>query len=102
MSNPASVEISARSENSLYFMVWVWLVVLLAVGLSLFGLPIPREVAVGLIFSVAAIKAVLVLRNYMHLKHEHFLIYLIVLIPLLFFLGLALTLIPDLVFRHAM
>jgi cytochrome c oxidase subunit IV len=102
MSNPASAAISERSQNSLYFMVWVWLVVLLAVGLSLFGLPIPREAAVALIFTVAAIKAVLVLRNYMHLRHEHFLIYLIVLVPLLFFLGLALTLIPDLVFRHAM
>ena len=102
MTNTPSAAASERSENSLYFVVWVWLVVLLAVGLSLFGLPIPREVAVALIFSVAAIKAVLVLRNYMHLKHEHFLIYLIVLVPLLFFLGLALTLVPDLVFRHAM
>jgi cytochrome c oxidase subunit IV len=102
MTNPPSAAISERSENSLYFIVWVWLVVLLAVGLSLFGLPIPREVAVALIFSVAAVKAVLILRNYMHLKHEHFFIYLIVLVPLLFFLGLALTLIPDLVFRHAM
>jgi caa(3)-type oxidase subunit IV len=102
MTNTPDAHISERSETSLYFVVWVWLVVLLAVGLSLFGLPIPREVAVALIFSVAAIKAVLVLRNYMHLRHEHFLIYMIVLIPLLFFLGLALTLVPDLVFRHAM
>ncbi len=102
MTNTPSTDTSERSENSLYFIVWVWLVVLLAVGLSLFGLPIPRQVAVALIFSVAAIKAALVLRNYMHLKHEHFLIYLIVLVPLLFFLGFALALVPDLVFRHAM
>lgn len=96
--NPADTQ----NQNSLYFFVWIWLVVLLVVGLSIFGLPIPREAAVGLIFGVAAIKAILVLRNYMHLKHEHYLIYLIVLVPVLFFLGLALTLIPDLVFRHGM
>ena len=59
-------------------------------------------IALAVIFAVAAMKAVLVLRNYMHLKHEHFLIYLIVLVPLLFFIGLALALVPDLVFRHAM
>jgi caa(3)-type oxidase subunit IV len=93
---------AARSDNSFYFFVWIWLVVLLAVGLTLFGLPIPRGGAVALIFTVAAIKAVLVLRNYMHLKHEHFLIYLIVLVPLLFFIGFALALVPDLVLRHGM
>jgi|SRR5271166_97733 len=98
-ATPAS---STRTENSLYFFIWVWLVLLLIVGLSIFGLPIPRRVAVALIFGVAAIKALLVLRNYMHLKHEHYLIYLIVLVPLLFFVGLALTLIPDLVLRHGM
>ena len=91
-----------RNENGLYFFVWIWLVVLLVAGLSIFGLPIPREVAVGLIFGVAAVKAGLVLRNYMHLKHEHYLIYLIILVPVLFFLGLALALIPDIVLRHGM
>ena len=102
MVDPTRADTAARSDNSLYFFVWIWLVALLAVGLTLFGLPIPRGVAVGLIFAVAAMKAVLVLRNYMHLKHEHFLIYLIVLVPLLFFIGLALALVPDLVYRHAM
>lgn len=90
------------NQNGLYFFIWIWLVVLLVVGLSIFGLPIPREVAVGLIFGVAAVKAGLVLRNYMHLKHEHYLIYLIVLVPVLFFLGFAITLIPDIVLRHGM
>jgi|SRR5580704_2184071 caa(3)-type oxidase subunit IV len=92
----------AKNENTLYFFVWMWLVVLLVAGLSIFGLPIPREAAVLLIFTVAAVKAVLVVRNYMHLKHEHYLIYFIVLVPLIFFLGLALMLIPDIVFRHGM
>ena len=42
------------------------------------------------------------LRNYMHLKHEHLLIYAIILVPALFMLGLAIALVPDIVFRHAM
>ena len=101
MAHATHLDTAARSNNSLYLFVWIWLVVLLGVGLTLFGLPIPREVAVALIFTVATIKAVLVLRNYMHLRHEPFLIYLIVLVPVLFFIGLALGLVPDLVLRHA-
>ncbi|HLX36173.1 MAG TPA: cytochrome C oxidase subunit IV family protein, partial [Candidatus Binataceae bacterium] len=62
--------------------------------------PIPRTAAVITIFSIAAVKAVLVLRNYMHLNHEHLMIYLLVLIPAALFLGMALTLIPDIVYRH--
>jgi len=90
----------SRSDKSLYVTVWVLLVALLVAGLTIFTLPIPRELAVALIFSIAAVKAVLVLRNYMHLKHEHLLIYIIVAVPVLFMLGLAIALIPDLVFRH--
>ena len=75
-------------------MVWVWLVLLLIEDWRFsscrFRAP-PR----CFIFSIAAIKAALVLRNYMHLKHEHLLIYLIVAIPALFVLGLTLSLIPT-------
>ena len=92
--------IDGRAESSLYLVVWVWLVLLLIAGLAIFVLPIPRAAGVFLIFSIAAIKAALVLRNYMHLKHEHLLIYLIVAIPALFVLGMALSLIPDIVYRH--
>lgn len=90
----------AHAESSLYLIVWVWLVFLLIAGLAIFVLPIPRTAGVVIIFSIAAIKAALVLRNYMHLKHEHLLIYLIVAIPALFVLGMALSLIPDIVYRH--
>jgi caa(3)-type oxidase subunit IV len=90
----------SQSESTLYLVVWAWLVFLLIAGLAIFVLPIPRSAAVLLIFSIAAIKAGLVLRNYMHLKHEHLIIYLIFLVPIIFFIGFALTLIPDIVFRH--
>ncbi len=91
---------NARDERSLYVAVWAALVLLLAAGLAIFVLPIPRAVAVALIFGVAGVKAALVVRNYMHLKHEHVLIYIIVLVPVVFMLGLAIALIPDLVYRH--
>jgi cytochrome c oxidase subunit IV len=81
-------------------LIWAWLVFLLIAGLIIFVLPVPRTVAVVTIFSFAVIKATLVLRNYMHLKREHLLIYLTVLVPALLFLGMALTLIPDIVYRH--
>jgi len=92
--------IDTRAESSLYMLIWVWLVFLLVAGLVIFVLPIPRTAAVLIIFSIAAIKAILVLRNFMHLKHEHLVIYLTVLVPALLFLGMALTLIPDIVYRH--
>ena len=92
--------IDTRGESSAYMTIWAWLVFLLIAGLVIFALPIPRTAAVVAIFSFAAVKAVLVLRNYMHLKHEHLFLYLMVLIPALLFLGMALTLIPDIVYRH--
>jgi len=99
MSDTASA-IDTRAESALYIAIWAWLVFLLVAGLVIFVLPIPRTAAVLIIFSLAAIKATLVLRNYMHLKHEHLLLYLTVLVPALLFLGMALTLIPDIVYRH--
>ncbi|MGO9450669.1 MAG: cytochrome C oxidase subunit IV family protein [Candidatus Binataceae bacterium] len=93
---------SPHDDRKLYVTVWAMLVLLLVVGLTIFVLPIPRDAAIALIFGVAGIKAALVLRNYMHLKHEHLLIYAIILVPALFMLGLAIALVPDIVFRHAM
>jgi len=96
----ATEAIQTRSENALYIAVWGWLVLLLAAGLAIFLLPIPKTAAVVLIFAIAGVKAILVARNYMHLKREYLIIYLIVLIPIIFFVGFALTLIPDIVYRH--
>lgn len=80
--------------------VWQWLVVLLAAGLVAFMLPIPRVAIIVLIFAVAVVKAALVVRNYMHLKAEHLLLYLIPLVAVLLFLGLLLALLPDIGLRR--
>lgn len=100
MSEFPSETVPVHDDSRLYVAVWALLVLLLIAGLAVFTLPIPRTVAVALIFAIAGVKAVLVLRNYMHLKHENLLIYVIVLVPALFMLGLAIALIPDIVFRH--
>lgn len=80
--------------------VWVWLVGLLGAGMMVFILPIPHLPALALIFGIAAFKAALVLRDYMHLKGEKALIYAIVFIPVMLAIALALVLIPDIVFRR--
>ena len=69
-------------------------------GMMVFTLPIPRIPALLLIFGIAGFKATLVLRDYMHLKGEKILIYVIALTPLVLAIALALVLIPDIVFRR--
>jgi caa(3)-type oxidase subunit IV len=93
---------TTRRERSLYITIWACLVLLLAAGLIIFVLPLPRSAAVIAIFSLAVIKSALVLRHYMHLKHEHLLIYLIIGTPALLFLGMAIALVPDIVYRHSL
>jgi caa(3)-type oxidase subunit IV len=60
---------------------------------------LPKVQALVLIFAVAIVKALLVARNYMHLKNERVIIYAIVLIPLTFVIILLFALFPDFVFR---
>ena len=83
-----------------YVAIWRWLILFLIVGVCASLLPGGRAVAVVVIFGAAAVKAVLVLRNYMHLRSESWLIYSIVIIPILFVAGLILALFPDFVFHR--
>ncbi len=92
----------SMDQSHFHLIVWGWLVLLLIAGLAVFVLPIPKSAAVLLIFAIAAIKAGLVLRNFMHLTHEHILIYLIAFVPMILFLAFALSLIPDIVYRHGL
>jgi caa(3)-type oxidase subunit IV len=61
---------------------------------------LPRSAALLLIFAVALVKAVLVALYYMHLKYEKWQLATLLIVPLLLVIGLAVTLYPDLVFRH--
>ena len=91
---------TTETSSRLYVAIWGWLMALAVLGVLLASVPIDKTVVLVLVFAVAALKAGLVVRNYMHLKAEHMLIYGIALIPVLLFLGLALALVPDIVFRH--
>ena len=82
-----------------YVTIWVWLVLLLVVGMVVFGVNIPKTTAVLLIFTIAAVKATLVARHYMHLKHQPFMLYLIAGIPVILAIAMVLTLLPDIAFK---
>ncbi|MFQ5668019.1 MAG: cytochrome C oxidase subunit IV family protein [Candidatus Binatia bacterium] len=82
-----------------YLTVWVWLVVLLGIGVAVFAVPLSKATAVVLVFAVAAVKAVLVVRHYMHLREVPLMLYAMVGIPVLLAIGMALTLLPDIAFR---
>jgi caa(3)-type oxidase subunit IV len=80
--------------------IWVWLVALLAAGLLLVLLPLSRTTAVIFIFSIALVKAYLVVRHYMHMRSETLLISAIAGIPVILLIGMALALVPDIVFNR--
>lgn len=81
-----------------YLTIWIWLMVLLAVGVALLAIP-SKTLAVFLIFAVASVKAFLVLRHYMHVRHQPLMIYLMLGVPLLLAIALTIVLLPDIAFR---
>jgi len=91
---------TVNDTGSFYCEIWAWLVGLLVAGTVIVFLPIPKLLALTLVFGVAAVKAGLVIRHYMHLKAEHVLIYLIALLPVIFIIIMAISLLPDIAFRR--
>ena len=81
-----------------YFLIWIWLMVLVIVSITA-SFVLPKSAALLLIFSVAVVKALLVVLNYMHLKHEKLLLYALAIVPLLIVAILILALFPDFVFH---
>lgn len=89
----------AHHNTRLYVWIWGALVALLVLGMLVFELHLSKTTALLLIFSIAVVKAFLVLRNYMHLREVPPVLYAIVGIPLLLAIGMVLTLMPDIAFR---
>lgn len=85
-----------QSESRHYFFIWLWLVGLVALSVAV-SLVLPKTQALALIFFIAVVKALLVARNYMHLKNEKPIYYAMVLIPLAFMAIFLLGLFPDFV-----
>jgi caa(3)-type oxidase subunit IV len=90
---------SAEKPAVGYVTIWVWLVALLAVGVALILLPLPKVTAVVLIFGVATLKAFLVVRHYMHLKHQPVMVYVLLGVPVLLAIALVFVLMPDIAFK---
>ncbi|MDE2058188.1 MAG: cytochrome C oxidase subunit IV family protein [candidate division NC10 bacterium] len=91
---------TAEQVHPHYVAIWIWLVVLMLAGVLATLLPIEKSAVVGLIFAIAAVKAVLVALNYMHLKSENWLIYALAIVPVLLAVAMTLVLFPDIVFHH--
>ena len=81
-----------------YLIVWYWLVALVLLSVGAAAL-LPKAQAMVVIFAVAVVKALLVARHYMHLKHERALIYALALVPLAFIIVFLFGLFPDFVYH---
>jgi len=88
----------SNTQTRQTLLIWYWLMalVILSVGASFV---LPKAEALMLIFAVAVIKALLVARNYMHLKHEKALIYAIALVPIAFVIIFLISVFPDFVYH---
>jgi caa(3)-type oxidase subunit IV len=82
-----------------YVAIWAWLMGLLFVSLLAVYLPFSQPVTVTLIFLIALAKAILVAVHFMHMRFERWLIHAIVITPLLLFIIMTLSLIPDIVYN---
>jgi caa(3)-type oxidase subunit IV len=78
-----------------YVAVWFWLVGLMVASVAISHLPFSESATVVVIFTIAAVKAVLVALNFMHLRFERLLIYSLAIVPLLLFFILTAVLFPD-------
>lgn len=88
----------SNSPSRHYLTTWYWLMALVVASVALSAI-LPKTPALVLIFSIAAIKAVLVARNFMHLKNERSIIYAVVLVPLAFVIVFLFGLFPDFVYH---
>jgi len=87
---------NAQTRQTLVIWYWLMALVVISVGASTV---LPKTEALLLIFAVALVKALLVARNYMHLKHEKALIYAIALVPLAFVIIFLIGMFPDFVYH---
>jgi caa(3)-type oxidase subunit IV len=78
-----------------YVAVWFWLVGLMVASVAISSLHFSESATVVVIFTIAAVKAVLVALNFMHLRFERLLIYSLAIVPLLLFFILTAVLFPD-------
>lgn len=79
--------------------IWVWLVLLLAAGFIVFWLDPSEATIIVALFTIAIVKAGLVVRHYMHMKHQPVGLYVIAAVPVLLLIFMVLALVPDIAHR---
>jgi caa(3)-type oxidase subunit IV len=82
-----------------YVTIWAWLVILLLAGMGVFAVEMSKTLAVLCIFGIAFVKAYLVVRHYMHLKHVPPFLYAIAGVPLILVIAMVLSLLPDIAYN---
>jgi caa(3)-type oxidase subunit IV len=82
-----------------YVTIWTWLMTLLVIGVAVIAMPFSHTLAIVLLFSVATVKAFLVLRHYMHVRMQPLMIYVMIGVPLLLAIALTFVLMPDIAFH---
>jgi caa(3)-type oxidase subunit IV len=90
---------SANKPAIGYVTIWVVLIALVAVGVSFLFLPLSKNAAVVMIFAVATLKAFLVVRHYMHVRHQPLMVYAVLGVPVLLAIALVCVLMPDIAFK---
>jgi caa(3)-type oxidase subunit IV len=88
----------SNSHRRHYLTIWYWLMALVLASVAA-SFVLPKAQALALIFAIAIIKALLVARNYMHLKNEQAIIYAVALVPLAFIIIFLFGLFPDFVYH---
>ena len=88
----------SNTQTRQTLIIWYWLMALVIVSVVA-SFVLPKAEALVLIFTVALIKALLVARNYMHLKHEKAIIYAIALVPIAFVIIFLIGVFPDFVYH---
>ncbi len=88
----------SKAQSRHYLIIWFWLMALVVVSVAAASL-LPKLQAMVLIFTVAIVKALMVARNYMHLKNEKALFYALALVPLAFIIIFLFGLFPDFVYH---
>ena len=83
----------AQPSYGKYFVIWIWLIALLAAGTFISYLPISKKTIIFLILLVSLIKVGIVGFFYMHLKSEKTVPIWVVAIFPFFLLGLAVSMI---------
>ncbi len=81
-----------------YTGIWIGLMILMAVSVAVGAFHLPAAPAAAAVFSIAAWKATLVIRNYMHVRSEGALVASLVVVPILLLVILVILLLPDISF----